>query len=507
MSISRTIAVKADIEDSVVKYFSSLFEMNDAFARSLYKSELSQHISRLVDDITFVIEAPYIDKVYRDSYYTYFSSKLGKYKRDCIRLSFFAGEVTEEMFRDSAAVTDLKKQYLGFIILRPLSPTIVGRSVVSPRAVNQSGLLIASTTFDATVSSIKMEVSGFPHSSQDTETMTCAETSIWALMEFFGYKYAEYKPVLPSKITQVLKDLSSERQVPSRGLNIQQMSFALKEFGFGTRVYEAKEFGDEFPRLFSTYIESGIPIIVAVDNRENGGKIGHAFLAIGHRKTGDGEIDSLHPAKEDNPYISKELIKRDIRLYDHDDMIKDFVFIDDNNPAYCTNKFVSPTSHYSENTWHDCKVTYFIVPLYPKVYLEAFESKNFCKQFLLDNLAIPDGEEIYLRHFLASSRSYKHYIAMESNLVEDIREMILEIEMPKFIWVTEISDKALIKGRQANGFIILDATEANVLKMKPLIVSCYRDEMLTLDTTSDSISRLNISLPNFSIFTINLKGF
>ena len=68
-------------------------------------------------------------------------------------------------------------------------------------------------------------------------------------MEYFGNKYPEYKPVLPSKIVEVLQKLSAERQVPSTGLNIQQMAYALKEFGFGTKIYGKKEFGEDFKKL------------------------------------------------------------------------------------------------------------------------------------------------------------------------------------------------------------------------------------------------------------------
>ena len=99
---------------------------------------------------------------------------------------------------------------------------------------------------------MKFEVKGFPHSSQDAETISCAETTLWALMEYFGNKYPEYRPVLPSDIIKTLKQVSSERQVPSKGLNIQQMSFALKEYGFGTRIYSRHQYGSSFENLLST---------------------------------------------------------------------------------------------------------------------------------------------------------------------------------------------------------------------------------------------------------------
>src|SRR5690242_11625570 len=47
------------------------------------------------DENCFVgIETKYVDKLYRDEFYHYYSSKLSEYKRDCIRLSFFTKEFT-----------------------------------------------------------------------------------------------------------------------------------------------------------------------------------------------------------------------------------------------------------------------------------------------------------------------------------------------------------------------------------------------------------------------------
>jgi hypothetical protein len=128
----------------------------------------------------------------------------------------------------------LKRQYRGFIVLRPTIRNIIGRNVVSPKALKNNNFICCTTKFHSTANSVKFKANGFPHSSQDTETISCAETTLWAIMEYFGNKYPDYKPVLPSRIIEVLKRISTERQIPSRGLRIDQISYALREFDFGT---------------------------------------------------------------------------------------------------------------------------------------------------------------------------------------------------------------------------------------------------------------------------------
>jgi hypothetical protein len=76
------------------------------------------------------------------------------------------------------------------------------------------------------------------------------------------------------------------------------MAYVLKEFGFGTKIHARNQFGvDEFKRLFQHISESGIPLIVAIDNRSEGGRVGHAILSIGHEKTTDELIERLDVLK------------------------------------------------------------------------------------------------------------------------------------------------------------------------------------------------------------------
>ena len=69
---------------------------------------------------------------------------------------------------------------------------------------------------DVTSNGLKTSVFGFPHASQDGETITCAETSILNVMEYFGLKYPEYSPILPSKIKFVVESQSFEKDITVR---------------------------------------------------------------------------------------------------------------------------------------------------------------------------------------------------------------------------------------------------------------------------------------------------
>ena len=225
-----------DIKD-LAKEISTLLKKEYGFNIGFTTQTIEQFTAVLKSDLTTYVEYPYVDKVYRNSYYCYFSTKLRTYDRDCMRVSFFSKKITQNYFREEKLYGELQDSFLGFLTIRPTLPNIIGRSMISPKALNSRNFLCALVKMDALVNGRKLSVMAFPHASQDTETITCAETTICGIMEYFGNKYAEYKPVLPSKIISVLSPYSYERQIPSHGLTAEQISFALKSFDFGVRVY------------------------------------------------------------------------------------------------------------------------------------------------------------------------------------------------------------------------------------------------------------------------------
>ena len=173
--MNRIYCNKEELKENLSKLLTEEFNIPEHL--NAYDSQIEKHITPLVDDLTIFIESPYVDKVYRDSYYSYFSSKLGSYKRDCIRLSFFKGEIDLSGFESNEGVDVIQSQYLGFMVLRPTTSNMVGRSVISPKALKQNSFLCVSTQVDSTVNFVKLTANGFPHSSQHTETISCAETT------------------------------------------------------------------------------------------------------------------------------------------------------------------------------------------------------------------------------------------------------------------------------------------------------------------------------------------
>jgi len=95
-------------------------------------------------------------------------------------------------------------------------------------------------------------------------------------------------------------------------------------------------------------------------------------------------------------------------------------------------------------------------------------------------------KEIILKTFLTSSRSFKNEFS--HNIIDLVaKELILNLTMPKFIWISEITNKTLIKTNLIEGMIILDATEP---KRRSLIAGLLGNSYITLNLSEFTFAAL-----------------
>lgn len=418
--------------------------------------------------LTVVYEETYVDRVYRDSYYSYFASKYLNIPRNCNRLSLFKGIIEPEQFKDyCCSNTDtMNQQFVGIIVLRPLKKREIGRTLLDPLKLSIEQCYARTTEFHFIILGHDLSIQAYPFASQDAETMTCAETTIWSILEYYGNRYAEYKTILPSDIIKELDRYSIERDLPSIGLDYYTVSELLKTFGFSPKIYARKAYSPkEYHRIFHYYIESGIPIAIGISGKHHGKKIGHSIVGIGH-------------AAERKALTEISLEKIDeIPIVDSADFYDKYVIMDDNQIPYTVESYSAFTQY--ENTFVDI----FDVPLYKRIFLEASDaatnvkeilsSKNILRKCIDESrLHITQENPVILRLYLTSSRKYKKIRA--SNSQHDAEKMLYSnILCPKFLWVAELATFEGYQKEEIFGEIILDATASKSGDLDNLILLRY----------------------------------
>jgi hypothetical protein len=441
----RIINTESATTNSVLEKLKNILQTPQFCGKKLLRlSRISRLLWELNDNITFVIEYPYVDSHYRDTFYFYHAAKFEEYYRNCIRVHLFLDSYIDS-FDSLLAMSEAGKQkYVGFFVVRPLPEYPLGRSLLSPAAFKHHDFVCCLMRSEVSLLGIKLEVFGFPHLAQDTETHTCAESSLWSLFEYLGHRYSQYLPLLPSQILHNISNVSNHRSLPSKGLTVDEISKSLHMNGCDCivdRIDDSLELCNSRLFLLKIYIESGIPVYLTL---ESDASVGHAVLTIGHENR------------------NTKIIPRDIRgvWQDVSEFKKPIVLIDDNMPPYQTCDMDSPLSYESEY-----KITNYFVPLPRHTNLDAQRASSLVKNVFNDPKVGLEkfGKKWLTRLFLTGSRSFKNFLLEHSGLDDNIKQYLLHMAFSKFIWMCEIYKPEDFQEDVCSGLLLLDATGANSL--------------------------------------------
>jgi hypothetical protein len=340
----------------------------------------------------------------------------------------------------------------------------------------------------------RINVEAFPFSSQDGEYLTCAETSLWMILHYYGSRYKEYKRALPHEIVELIDSNYYQRVLPSDGLNVTYSSNVLKRFGFSPKIYyrvvENASDTDEinFKRWFYYYVESGIPLMVGI--RFKNRSYGHAVVVIGHGKI---EYDNIVYENFDG-----------IEVANSADLIKDYVFMDDNKLPY--QKFEFDKFGYEDEE----KIKYFIVPLYKRIFLSAEEAEKIFYAILRSDWIGPKKygiDKFIVRIFLTTARNLKEH-RINSAKKEKEKELYANIILPKFVWVCEIYDENGYKNGLVSGEIIIDATSSKKSeKFDELIFVRYKGRFGYKSFDENIYNLVAFLVKNQDLLDIQFKAF
>lgn len=472
----------------------SILKLNDTqgflefFEKATWKNfgkeqvfKIQDHLSVLENDISLILEYPYVDQTYRDSYYEYYASKHEIYSRNCIRIAVFKETIEPELIVSNSIVRrKLIRNFLGFTIIRPTPRRPIGRSVISPKGLKNQNIVCCLAKYDIEFFGISLRVNGFPHISQDKESITCAEASLWSIVDYYSHKYREYNPLTPSKIRRILEESTSKRLIPSEGLTIAQISYSLSKIGFGSMIYHAKlDKQEEIKRILYSYVESGIPLIIGIENSEK--TFRHAIVCFGH--------EQIHKVQNQEESI-----------LDIADWHRNFIVMDDNLSPYHFLDPNLPGKNYNHNP--PFFISYLVIPLYKKVYLEYRLAEKLVRTYLNETLleSKPDSQ-IAFRLFLTSSRSFKQNI-FNRDLPEKIQMMIIRNSLPRFVWICEFGEMSDFENEKISGFFIIDATGSESVDS---IIFCFFRDIIQHGEKKFKLKNLD---PNqkFNLYRNNLKG-
>lgn len=450
---------------------------------------------------TVVVEDKYVERVYRDSYYMYFSSKHAQYDRFCKRLFLFQGNILEGIALGGYAFPDmntelLQERFIGTVVIRPLQEGKIGRSLINPYFITDTeNTYLRYAEYSASIFGKQLRINAFPYSMQDGETTTCAEITILNLLDYYSQKYSEYKYILPSEITDIVVKNGYERTLPSKGLGYAVITKVFSEAGFYPRLYGNDMFQEmsKFKRIMHYYIESGIPVALGVKNVIN--YTAHSIVAIGHGKIRKDIIGQKKHAVYDDEF------KEHIWVIDSADLCEEYIIMDDGQIPYSKYQWKSQVQEGLSSlkyTLGNYEPVTLMVPLYKRMFLEAEDAYDICTTVLCSKiigirrfcpeLGSKDNPAI-IRLFMASSRNFKHKrISGFRKTNEEVRAHYIETLFPRFVWVCEIYSKESYCEEKVIGEIVVDAT-ASPYDNDKILIAHYPYYIMACKTESVDMKR------------------
>lgn len=480
--ISFYVAGILDISDTLFHKGIEFLKKDKAFSIlfDVFSSLFTYIQSRNCTAFTFMLEENYVDLVYRDSYYFFFSGKHFCYDRFCKRIFLFA-KVFEKPMLDLKSA-ELEKDFVGSIVIRPVPGRNIGRTLLNPKYfIGDAQCYIRTVKYNMVAFGKRVSVNAFPYSMQDGETTTCAEITILNLLDYFSRSYPEYHYLLPSDINRIARENGYERSLPTHGLKYEMISKAFCESGFYPRLYLAEKMSkDKFRRILYYYIESGIPLSLGVTT---GIQNKHSIIVIGH-----GKLDLEKQRLKQNLYACHDVKSGNCMwICDAADIVDSFCIMDDLNMPY----MLSTCKLLEQGPLRlgDYSVETMVVPLSKKMYLEACDASEIFKVIIASEeygLNCADFESIEggatlgskenplaVRIFMTSSRSLRKCRDEQfANGNEEARSWYSTTVFPKFVWVCELSTVDLYS-KKVIGEIILDATSSADSYTDSLIIAFY----------------------------------
>ncbi len=326
-----------------------------------------------------------------------------------------------------------------------------------------------------------LKVNGFLYSSQNSETVTCAELTVLGIVNSLAHISSNYKSIVPSDIILSKSAILHERILPSKGLPYEIVSQLLNKYAGSSRLYfldEDEKSGENnkcetLRKLFHIYVESGIPLAVAVKGKDaDESRIRHSIICIGH--------GSRNYEWSKNPQrISGFSVIDSYRAYN------DYILIDDNQPPYTIQEYGDFT------VYKDIEIAGFVVSLPRSAFLEAdeayfigiealfyFSDTKLDESFLVENYKYDvNNNSLVTRLYLTTSAKFKRFKnkPLTSNKLIDF---YLTLNLPHYIWVMEISTAELYSSNLAFGDVIIDATHSNTQNGMDSIISIHYGDRL-----------------------------
>lgn len=423
---------------------------------------------------TMVIENHYVDQHYLDDFAGYYVGCFSEYGRTCARVHFFNLDFSPAEFDNllrgkSRKLTEtiLNAGYIGFIVVKPLPTTIIGRTCL--KTYDGKGRHFPITRdYSASLFGVNLKVKSIAFQEQDTVAAACATSALWSAFHCTGEVFHHYIPS-PVEITRAAKVGSNElsRVLPSKGLTYPELAQGIRSVGLEPLIVGGASNRHVLSSTVYAYLKGRVPIVLGINLFTKKHKFvdKHAVTITGYR---------LSPGPQRTGTGGSILLRADrmTRIYAHDDQVGPFArMVFDTVQEQGQSIFCLSTSIGGVGT-HFAIPENMVIPLDKNIRIPYQSIYNAVREFdaLVESLkALTAGTALFGRLewdiYLSTVNDYKSDILVRPGLRQDARRDILIQNLPKFLWVA----RAFVGGKAAFD-LVFDSTDIEQGTLLSLVV-------------------------------------
>ncbi len=285
-----------------------------------------------------VVEPRYTDGGYMVDYANYYARCHDGYGKFTHRLHFFRlpPDALRAAFDGAFASgsvdsTLLQAQYLGFVVIKPLPQTIIGRTCLITYQDKdiESGRLRRfpiKRRYEVHLLGLTLSVDSIAFQEQDNEVAACSTAAIWYTLHGLTRKFTTQEIPSPFQITNAAFSATTRRAMgevtrkfPTSGLGLEQIEALLRSYGLECIVcgVQPQDTSRELQEYVAAYVRGGAPMIV----------VGHLYAsrdpAHGFQRQGFHAVTALGYACS-KTFRPGNWSSRIERLFAHDDNVGPF---------------------------------------------------------------------------------------------------------------------------------------------------------------------------------------
>lgn len=408
---------------------------------------------------TIVVENDYVDRDFLEDYAAYYVRCFSDYRRKCARLHFFENtfdhQDLEKLLAKSKGRTtldELRSKYLGFIVIKPIPQTVVGRTCLKTYPPAGRRHFPITRKYDVSLFGVPLEVDTLAYQEQDKVVAACATSALWSVFHGTG-KLFQHSIPSPVEITKLATEyLAIETRIlPNHGLTAAMMAHAIR--GVGLEPFHIKvDIEYVLKSTLYAYLRGRIPMILGIDLYDTASTpnewMGKHAVAVTGYSVGSEQSEAYSG-------FHLRALRLD-KIYVHDDQVGPFArmvldgakIITRSNGHDIEISSLTTSWRGSNDTVGSARAApeILLVPLYHKIRIPfevVHDTVFYFDQFLkalADHFDLPYCQRLEWDIYLTTVNDLKKEVFTCSMLEGEALKRILVGSMPRYLWRATASD-------------------------------------------------------------------